>query len=44
MNPLHAAATLDLVEPKTLLNLAITYGGDISATDKFGQNILYNSV
>ena len=44
MNPLHAAATLDLVEPKALLNLAITYGGDISATDIFGQNILYNSV
>ena len=43
MTPLHVAATLDLVEPKALLDLAITYGGDISATEVFGQHILHTA-
>ena len=43
MTPLHVAATLDLVEPKALLDLAITYGGDISATEAFGQHILHTA-
>ena len=43
MTSLHVAATLDLVEPKTLLDLGITYGGDINATDIFGQTILHTA-
>ena len=43
MTPLHVAATLDLVEPKALLDLGKTYGADINATDIFGQNILHTA-
>ena len=43
MTPLHVAATLDLLEPKTLLDLGIAYGGDINATDIFGQTILHTA-
>ena len=43
MTPLHVAATLKQVEPKALLDLGITYGGDINATDIFGQTILHTA-
>ena len=39
----HVVATLDLVEPKALLDVARKYGTDISATDIFHQVILDNA-